>query len=57
MTEIAEIKQQAEQFVQYYWKHRPADMETLFQFWADGKEFNLETLRIIRLEIKERVKP
>ncbi len=47
-----EIKNQAEQFLDYFLRLRGENLNDAFRFWAEGKDFDSEVERAIRREVE-----
>lgn len=46
-----DIRIQAEQFLDYFSKLKGENLNDAFRFWAEGKDFDEETKRTIRMEV------
>ena len=46
-----EIKNQAEQFLDYFSRLKDENLNDAFRFWAEGKDFDRETEQAIRREV------
>lgn len=46
-----EIKNQAEQFLDYFSRLKGENLNDAFRFWANGKDFDRETEQAIRREV------
>jgi hypothetical protein len=46
-----EVRIQAEQFLGYFSKFKGRELEEVFRFWAESKDFDMETEKAIRREV------
>lgn len=51
-----EVRIQAEQFLGYFSKFKDRELDEVFRFWAESKDFNKETERAIRREVDRIIK-